>query len=63
MYTSRSKGSQQGLHLQDVLGVLRGKGINMQSHELVNFVHVLCDEGKLYSTVDDNHHKPTSEDY
>lgn len=28
-----------------------------------NYVNQLCDDGRLYSTVDDNHHNPTSEEF
>jgi hypothetical protein len=45
------------------LGILRSKGINMQPQELMQHVRQLCDDGRLYSTVDDEHHKPTSEDF
>ena len=55
--------NQEGLHMQQALDSLRSNGINMQPHELMNHVRQLCDDGRLYSTVDDEHHKPTSEDF
>lgn len=63
MYTGRSAENQEGLHMSAALAALRAKGVNMQPHELMNHVRQLCDDGRLYSTIDDEHHKPTSEDF
>lgn len=49
--------------MRDALQILRGKGLNLQPQELMNHVRQLCDDGRLYSTIDDEHHKPTSEDF
>uniref|UniRef100_A0A7S3GU06 Replication protein A C-terminal domain-containing protein n=1 Tax=Spumella elongata TaxID=89044 RepID=A0A7S3GU06_9STRA len=62
-YTGRSSANQEGLPLQAALQILRTKGVNLQPHELLNHVRQLCDDGRLYSTIDDEHHKPTSEDF
>jgi hypothetical protein len=62
-YTGRGPDNQEGLHMNAALSILRGKGINMQPQELMQHVRQLCDDGRLYSTVDDEHHKPTSEDF
>jgi hypothetical protein len=61
VYTGR--GDTEGLHMGAALNALRGKGVNMQPHDLMNHVRQLCDDGRLYSTIDDEHHKPTSEDF
>ena len=62
-YTGRGSANQEGLPLQSALQILRTKGVNLQPHELLNHVRQLCDDGRLYSTIDDEHHKPTSEDF
>ena len=45
------------------MNALRTQNVSLQPHELMSHVRQLCDDGRLYSTVDDEHHKPTSEDF
>jgi hypothetical protein len=61
-YTGRSN-NEEGMHYSAALAALRQKGINLQVPELMNILRQLSDDGRLYSTVDDEHHKPTSEDF
>lgn len=63
MYTSNNTKSEEGLSVANVLGILRARGVNIQPNNLVAVIRQLCDDGRLYSTMDEDHHKPTSEDY
>lgn len=65
VYEAYLKGahSQTGLSYHDALTVLRQKNININQDQLVRAVQSLCEDGRLYTTIDDEHYRPTSDDY
>lgn len=58
-----SKAFPDGMHLKYALRALHAKGVHMQPHVLLECVRELCDDGRLYSTIDDEHHKCTCDDF
>ncbi len=51
-----------GLHYNTVLDKLQRKGVSLTFEQLTRTVAQLCDDGRLYSTIDENHYRPTGED-
>ena len=51
--------SQEGLHIQKLLSILNSSGTNIQMHHLRELVDDLAEDGKIYSTIDDDHHTVT----
>ena len=51
-----------GLPYDTVLHKLQRKNVNMSMEQLMRTVQQLCDDGRLYSTIDENHYRPTGED-
>ena len=45
-----------------MLAMLNNSGLNINMNQLRACVSQLCDDGKLYTTIDDEHYKPTTED-
>lgn len=43
--------------------VLKRKGVNINLDQLVKGVQQLCDDGRLYTTIDDMHLLPTADEY
>jgi replication factor A2 len=54
---------QEGLHYGEVQQVLRSNGINISQDQLVRVVVKLCNNGRLYTTIDEEHYRPTVEDF
>lgn len=60
----RSGGSrQEGMHYGEVIQVLRSKGINISQDQLIRTVSQLCNDGRLYTTIDEEHYRPTIDEY
>jgi hypothetical protein len=55
--------TQAGLRFTDALALLKKKGVNITQDQLIRGVQHLCDEGRLYTTIDDEHYKPTTDDF
>jgi hypothetical protein len=62
-YEGRGFGYPEGLHVHQLMALMRTKGINLAQEQVMQHVRQLCDDGKLYTTLDDDHHKPTCEDF
>jgi hypothetical protein len=58
-----SVGLQTGLHNQEVLQILKRQGHSITLDQLIRTVQQLCEDGRLYTTIDDEHYKPTQADY
>jgi ribosomal protein L20 len=52
---------QAGLSYDQVLSSLKQQGININLDQLCKGVAQLCEDGRLYTTIDDEHYKPTVE--
>lgn len=50
----------EGLHINAALALMRSKGVDMSIHEFMGHVRTLCNEGWLFSTIDDEHYDVTS---
>jgi len=61
VYTGQNPDSG-GLAYQNALMLLQKRNINISMDQLVRTVSQLCDDGRLYSTIDENHYRPTGED-
>jgi hypothetical protein len=55
--------SQAGLSYHDALALLKQKNINISMDQLHRGVQQLCEDGRLYTTIDDEHYRPTSEEF
>lgn len=56
----RTSGANEvGLAIQDVSRILKSKGSNIPFDKLQLYVARLCDDGRLYTSVDEDHHCPT----
>jgi len=51
--------SQEGLHIQKLFNLLSNTGANIPMHHLRVIVNDLAEDGKIYSTIDDDHHTVT----
>ncbi len=51
-----------GLHYNTVLDKLTRQGVALNMDGLMRTVAQLCDDGRLYSTIDENHYRPTGDD-
>lgn len=54
---------QEGMHYGEILQVLRGKGVNLNQEMLIRVVQQLCNDGRLYTTIDEEHYRPTVDDF
>ncbi len=52
-----------GLKYDEVMNILKRKGVNINFDQLVRGVQQLCNDGRLYTTIDDEHFLPTSDEY
>ena len=52
-------GSAIGTGLTEVLEALHRNGTAIRLNQLEKEVAQLCDDGVLYTTIDEEHHKPT----
>jgi hypothetical protein len=48
---------------EDVMRVLKSQGHNIGIDKLMAGVMQLCEDGRLYTTIDDNHYRPTTDEY
>lgn len=48
-----------GLSFQNALRNIQNSGTNISMDQLMRTVSQLCDDGRLYSTIDENHYLPT----
>lgn len=55
--------NQTGLSFTEVLQILKSRGIVITKDQLVRVVSQLCEEGRLYTTIDEEYYRPTTEDY
>lgn len=55
--------NQTGLSFSEVLQILKNRGIMITKDQLVRVVSQLCEEGRLYTTIDEEYYRPTTEDY
>lgn len=51
--------SQEGLHIQQLFKILSSTGANIPMNHLRALVNDLAEDGKIYSTIDDDHHTVT----
>mmetsp|Transcript_30287 Transcript_30287/g.68785 ORF Transcript_30287/g.68785 Transcript_30287/m.68785 type:complete len:100 (+) Transcript_30287:2-301(+) len=63
VYCERGAGLPEGLHYQEATRRLRTLGVSLSPEDMLHHIQVLCDEGMMYQTVGEGHHKPLSEDY
>uniref|UniRef100_A0A7R9YQK3 Replication protein A C-terminal domain-containing protein n=1 Tax=Chlamydomonas euryale TaxID=1486919 RepID=A0A7R9YQK3_9CHLO len=49
-----------GLHVDEAFSRLAARGMHITRQQVVNAVEALTNDGLLYSTTDDHHHKPTA---
>jgi len=47
----------------EVAYVLKSQGLHISLDKLNQGVQQLCEDGRLYTTIDDQHYRPTSVDY
>jgi hypothetical protein len=59
-YVNRGYGYPEGLHVQQLIQLLRNKGVNMGEDEVRRHIKILYDEGEIYENLHD-YHKPTCE--
>jgi replication factor A2 len=52
-----------GIRLDEVLAILKSKGIIISFEQLTKGVEQLCNDGRLYTTIDEEHHRATGEEY
>jgi hypothetical protein len=53
---------RDGLKFDEAMRILKSQGIMISMDQLVKAVDTLCNEGRLYTTIDDEHYKPTTEE-
>ncbi len=58
-----SSSNQMGLSYDEVQRILRSQNVNVSFDQLVKTVQELCDAGRLYTTIDDEHYCTTSDEY
>ena len=58
-----SRGNQAGLSYHEALQALERQGLKIGRDQLVASVQQLCNEGRLYTTLDDEHYGPTVDDF
>lgn len=54
---------QEGLKYDEVLRILKGQGLNLSYDQLVKTVDQLCNDGRLYTTIDEEHYRPTTDEW
>lgn len=62
-YLIGSRGNQAGLSYHEALQALERQGLKIGRDQLVASVQQLCNEGRLYTTLDDEHYGPTVDDF
>lgn len=64
VYTAYLSGGsrQEGLHNSEVMRILRGNGVTISQEQMIRIADQLCDDGRLYTTVDEEHRRPTISD-
>ena len=59
MYKEMDRGSAIGIAMTDVLEALHRRGTALRMNQLEKEVSQLCDDGLLYTTIDEEHHQTT----
>jgi len=62
MDTLKTGHKQTGMNIKDCLQKLKQRGITMSEQELRKSIQFLCEEGHLYSTINEHHYAPTGGD-
>jgi len=52
-----------GMRYEEVMATLKSRGITISFDQLTKGVEQLCNDGRLYTTIDEDHHRATGEDY
>lgn len=59
VYKEMDRGSAIGIAMTDVLEALHRRGTALRMNQLEKEVAQLCDDGVLYTTIDEEHHQTT----
>lgn len=51
------------MRYDEVMAALKSRGIVISLDQLTKGVEQLCNDGRLYTTIDEDHHRATGEDY
>jgi len=63
IYGKRDKNSAEGLHVTEVMAELSKQGVHLSAQEVQAYANTMCEEGQLYTTLDDETHRPTTEEW
>jgi hypothetical protein len=58
-----SSNNQTGLGYSEVQRILANQNVSISFEQLVRTVQELCDAGRLYTTIDDEHYCTTSDEF